>query len=124
MDIPVLKFIFISSMILVASISYGENTNNRSEENVESKSIVLSRKKRFLTFPDGSSFQLGNYITYITFIIPKFNLYLFFNKKCEEIKSTQNTEITFNHSEAKDFLLQKHHFTKFNKFYTSIHVCF
>lgn len=43
----------------VNNVTVGWSNNEDLSEKITSK--VLSRRKRFLTFPDGSSFQLGMY---------------------------------------------------------------
>lgn len=52
MELTVIKFIILL-LLGVISDAYQEN------KDVKDASKVLSRRKRFIVFPDGSSFQLG-----------------------------------------------------------------
>lgn len=49
----------VTTLILVNSVLSQVNETDTSMVFTHDKSDILSRKKRFLIFPEGSSFQLG-----------------------------------------------------------------
>lgn len=53
-----LKIVFLLFFLTFVKMHAGLNFTS---EDINERSVVLSRRKRFLVFPEGSSFQLGKY---------------------------------------------------------------
>lgn len=63
------KVIKLVLIFLVLETQAQIQSNDTYELETHKKSAVLSRKKRFLIFPEGSSFQLGKCLCYTTYVL-------------------------------------------------------
>lgn len=78
--------VFMLTIIKYTSAEFETNYSVKvSKENDTKVSHILSRRKRYLIFPDGSSFQLGTY---------NFNIHIYYSQFLDYLISKNKTNQT------------------------------